>query len=1041
MSDTLLEQRSTIANVNLQEYLDAEDSAKWATLQGANQYFTPPDKARDWVLRVRRPEGQGTGIDPQFGEGNLLSDCWYPYGIELDNRIKRDNVINDHCVNVMRIIDDMFPDLVWEYGHANPPFAKRWKVGDQVIDSTQVTWDWLIRHACQGVFISNLNTIRALGIDQHPCVFAVEEHADLWPDCKVVVGVVFWRSTLVATNSWTLQEAWRVVAKVSNEEKGSPPKHNIWFRDGKLRTYLSTRSSYKLSREEILRVHSVNDCHPLTLTTERDTRRTLEHLIHCGVYTIEPGARQAMADALAQVNRLARPIMPPTSFETVAYADEEDTLQCVAPNNLGFLPGKSYPLDTGSYRFSESFIRNKLCYSDADGESSIEPHECVRTGVDRYIAVRNERGCVHRFMDKPDPQNHEYDHEEAGLWQVFARPVVKTVADEFPGLLAANRDSLDTIELLAGFTYYAGQKEYLARIGVKDCGLVAAGTGCGKTLMAISMIAMKSPRRCLIIAPQGLVRAEDDDDPGAGGDYQASQWVREITRFAPYLNVFQVFNREDVASIRRCNHGTLPAGVYISYYQAMFSNGARETLPESWDDERLNALGRELGLPPLPPVDYDSSAHAHSVGKEQGGIRCVVAPCMATELGDIWDMIVLDEAHVATHLSSNVTQMIIRMRARHRWALTATPIPNVVSDLFPLMGWLCVEEWFKGAQRNAAWPFAREDLVRFENTFLSVERDLTQEAKNSRRNPKWRGKCESVSPVISAPARLLKILKPTMAYVSKQQCNPSLVACNTVDIRVPLGAEQARLYGHFLDRGNVPARNPMTRAMKQMSWLRAICADPAGFAPRDACGYPVVRTNFNPKLIAVMELVRDILRRGEQVVVVSARIGQTDTIADCLTDVGLGYSRIDSTVPAHQHSQAASRFKSGQARIALMGIKCAQGYSFSQCNNLIVSSLEYTYGSLHQAEGRVFRVDSKAPVSVYCVLHQGSVEEIMFDKVATKGDSATICLHGQRVPRDFKPVDMSEIMADTAATFSVSGLPEESALEQEWQKLKLSFAC
>lgn len=102
-----------------------------------------------------------------------------------------------------------------------------------------------------------------------------------------------------------------------------------------------------------------------------------------------------------------------------------------------------------------------------------------------------------------------------------------------------------------------------------------------------------------------------------------------------------------------------------------------------------------------------------------------------------------------------------------------------------------------------------------------------------------------------------------------------------------------------------------------------------------------------------------------------------------------------------------------------MGLRCSRAFSFARCANLIVASLEYSYGSLHQAKGRVWRVtslggwqpDGPRKVRVWCVLHQGTVEETMFEVVATKEDAPTICLLGRRVPRTFKTVDMEEILA------------------------------
>lgn len=132
--------------------------------------------------------------------------------------------------------------------------------------------------------------------------------------------------------------------------------------------------------------------------------------------------------------------------------------------------------------------------------------------------------------------------------------------------------------------------------------------------------------------------------------------------------------------------------------------------------------------------------------------------------------------------------------------------------------------------------------------------------------------------------------------------------------------------------------------------------------------------------------------------------------------------------------------KAKQADVLIMGIKCAVGHSFNECPNLIVGSLEYSFGSLHQARGRVFRVNSKRNIKIYCVLHKDTIEEIIFDVVAVKQDAATICLHGKRIPRDFKPVDMSEVLAQTIIGFKGEALSEREC-ENKWPSLRSLFGA
>ena len=1033
--------RSGLKPENIQEVLDAEkDSAKWATLAGQQQYSTPEWLAIEATNKLPIKQAQ-TRIDPQCAMGNLINyrqTNWpYSFGIELDNRIDRSKVpwahlITIDCQKAFEIVDDIYPTLRFETFNANPPFAKRWSVGEEIVDSTKWTWDRALKHGCQGVFITNHNTAVKLGIDKHPFVVDYKTYSDVWKQCEVVIGVAVWHNPdAEPTNLSEVIDAWGQIEKIVQEEKSKRSPFNIWMRhDGKLATYLSTRSQakFKLTRDHILQLERIKDSHPLALTTERETRKLLNELITCGFYTIEPKALKAIKEALAQV-AMAVPIMPITDFERVAYADEEDHLLCVNSCGMDFTPGRKYELRTASYIFVEGFKRDKVRFDEETQQTFTAKHDCTLSGQDRYIAFTDDQGIERRFMDKPRKECQN-EHDENLLWQIFQKPVVKTIADVSPEKVATNLKLLRTCEMLAGYEYYPGQMEYLSRYLVKDYGLCAAAVGTGKTLMAITLIAAKAPSRALICAPQGTMKSSGDEEDDE--DYQASQWIQELRQFAPYLQVFELFSMADFFRIRDLNDGELPPGVYVTYYEALFQNKARESCPETWTDEKLKAK-----YPALPVKVNNEAPRAlcSSIGEEREGIRCIMDPSMATQIGSLFDMVLLDEAHKCCHMTANMSQIMIRLQPKYRYALTATPIPNVISDMFNLMGWLCVEDWYKGDRRNPNWPYAREEKGRFEGTFMSKERDHTEEGLRKAADPEWNGKVEKTSPVISSPARLLKIIRPTLAFISKEQVNPKYRTAKLVDVRVPMGRQQARLYGHFLNRANIPCGHPLIRARKQIAYLRAIAADPAGFDHHTATS-PTVLSNFNPKMIAMLELVAEILGRGEQVVILNARIGQTNEIARRLMECGINFSRIDSTVPPQQHAYQSGLFKEKKTMVHLMGIKCAVGHSYPECPNMIIGSLEYSYGSFEQGKGRVDRVNSRLPATIYCVLNSCSLEELMYDVVATKEDAAVICLRGKRMPRQFKPVDMSEILAQSMTKFTENGTADEMDLEGKWAVLR-----
>lgn len=1095
--------RSGVHHSNLQEILDASTSAGQALMQGQNQYQTPAWLAKDLGQLLPRSH-YGSVLDPQGAAGALVTtiNASSRYVSEIDNRFKGTvdadlkagiSRITTNCVRLDDLMTEFFQsEIRFDCIVANPPFGLKWKTKGDPVDSTAWTWGFILRRLAQygsGYIISNIEALRRYKITEHPFAYLVQEFpaGGVWDGVGINVGVVHfvankshgmkriehvWNETprpgdmlrkfdneirLSNAGSYVRghEENWTLLAKLVREENSNRPDFNIYLdNQGVLKTYLSTRSSLKLQHSEIQRLSRINDCHPLTLTTEKETRDLLNEFIADGVYTIDPLALAAIKSALDQVRSLALPISPVTDFELVAYADEEEVLVArrgvKSPKGIKLVGGKGYSVKTGSYTFKERFTRKKLHYSYKNGDTTLEDHDCELSGQDRFLEVVDENMKSHRFMDRP-PEGTDWQHPEALLWDLFERPKVLTVAEAMKDRYELNRNKLLTHAMFAGFTYFDGQLDYYARMACKDYGLVGADVGTGKTLGALSLIAIRSPRRTLIVAPQGTMRSSGDEGEQ---DYQASQWVQEIRRFAPGEPVFQLFNLEDYRAIIHANptpKNELPPGIYITYPQAYWQNHAFECLPTTWKDVEEVKFCKKMGL----PFDEERAVEdCYSLGvgsSNPAGIRCIANPSLATivatEQGE-WGMIIIDEAHLMCNLDAQVTQNLIRQQPKLRYAMTATPIPNFVFNLFSLLGWLCVPGWYKGGIRNAAWPYSVDELHRFKTTFMSTEVDMTEQDKARAAGKKdWKNKGVRSSPVISAPARLLKLLKPSMAYISKEACNPNLQPCEIKDVRVPLGKEQQMLYAYWLDRGNYVREfdSPLTIALVQLTRLRGTCAAPATVdynSIKDPETGKIIRrvctSNFNPKTIAILELIRECLQRGEQAVTVSARVDQSDAIAQCLVDAGIPISRIDSTVPAHLHTAEANRFKRGDARVMLMGIKCAQGHSFDQCPNLIIGSLEWSYGSLHQAKGRVWRLTSRKPVKVWCVLHQNTIEELLFDRVALKQDAATICLQGKRVPRDFMPLDSSEVLGEHVVNYDKGDgeIQSEAECESQWPALK-----
>jgi len=1150
------DQRSTIAEENLQEFINAATSARSATLAGQQQYSTPPEWAKLFTSQLPS-QSPDTVLDPQSAAGHLLDSGFYGwntgrFGIELDKRVKDEGypgkLITGNSVSVWNLLEQHFPETNFVCQVANPPFGITWKLPDgSSMDSTEYTWKQIQRFAAPqgyGYFIANHKTIERLGLYEHPWTYLYQKlPVGLWKQSDVSVGIIHWQrseaghvpSPIIdldtldiaayrqaskgikptaehympdATPRGTLEQTWTMISKIL-EEDAKP--FNVWLEKGMLQVHLSTRFQLekRLPRGTILKLFRIQDCHPLTLTTEADTRKVLQDLVRNGIYTVAPEAQAAIAEALAQVLGAITPIMPATDFESVSYADELEALLCVhsaALPSAAFTTGNRYPLSTGTYSFTQLFDRKKQHFTQEGGSFTIN-HSCELSGQDRFIQVIDDLGQAHRFMDRPSkkPAPKHTENEDSVLWQLFDRPNIPTIKEIYPERYNEIQDKLQIItgrirSANAGFSFYPGQIEYLSRVGISKRALVAADVGCGKTLMGLALLQLQLgigedfDGRALIIAPQGTIKSQKRK----GSDTVASQWAQEIKRFAPGVPIYTLTEREDFYRLKQAD-GTLPRGIYISYYEAMFRNGSLENLTASWNHMKLCAT-HEIEPGPSEKVytltedgtgktvsgsiedlkrrgfsqseldhiqegkfaqgrnDYGRSTPfkctqiserykidcTKGVGHAKAGINCVAIPCLATEIATFnakaFDAIILDEAQIMTNLSAQITGRICRMQPTYRYALTATPIPNIVSNLFSIMGWLSVDDWFRGERRNATWPYAISEIERFNETFLSTERDFTSEELRQEANPDYKGKCLKSSPVISSPARLLKLIKPTLAFISKEMCNPDYRQATVTDVRVAMGTDQSSLYDHFLDGSNVPAKNAWQRAGIQITYLREIAAAPATVK----FGGPAVLSRFNPKIVACLELVAEMLDRGEQVVIVSSRIEQTNAVHDLLGEA-IGrekISRIDSEVGAKHAAHQSQLFKSGKTRVHLMGIKCAAGHSYSHCPNEIILSIEFSYGPFHQAKGRIDRVNSAQPAKIYVILHKDSIEESMYDRCATKQDAATICLHGKRIPRDFQPIDVGDVLAQHVEDKTsdrhnslTDDTDQESDLEDAWPEL------
>ncbi len=420
---------------------------------------------------------------------------------------------------------------------------------------------------------------------------------------------------------------------------------------------------------------------------------------------------------------------------------------------------------------------------------------------------------------------------------------------------------------------------------------------------------------------------------------------------------------------------------------------------------------------------------------------------------DTFAHVSIDEAVKIKGEDTHVGLGVRQMNPRTRTVLTATPIKNRLPDVFRL-AW-----WATGGltEAHARWPYPDESSAReeFAEEFLISERNLTkEEASESGRRYKKR------TPQVCNIHRLWKLLAPVLLRRRKKDFGEDIVKKHRHVVRVPLGTEQAATYRYhlkaeYLDCNGKPAIGAKLQA------LRIATANPASgllVRPRGdgTRGEPRSRRSYVPKLASAMQLITQILERGEQVVVFSAFHDSLDALSSRLNEAGVRHAVADGRMSQKKRGAISAQFKLGPPKawdrqpdespsmypVLLAGVECmAEGHSFHRCNNVILLCYSWAYDKFEQAINRAHRLNSLWDVNVYPIICDGSIDRKLEALIQEKGDAAELVLDGTLQEEQTMEVNLAQLLNIAQKEFSEGKLAtiDEDILEKQWPQLRTTL--
>lgn len=443
-----------------------------------------------------------------------------------------------------------------------------------------------------------------------------------------------------------------------------------------------------------------------------------------------------------------------------------------------------------------------------------------------------------------------------------------------------------------------------------ESALLAYEVGTGKTPITISAINELDAWPLLVVAPKSMGRT----------------WARELKQWA------------DVDALVLEGSAAQRAKAF-----------------DTWAQEDCGAL----------IVSYDI-LRAHSRLAPYGSIALSAKEKTAGLLNSIeWGAVVCDEAHRIKDSKSKQTRAAwaVGDTARHRFALTGTPIANNIGDLWSVLRFVSPEEW----------PSRTAFLERYAETSLSH----------------WGG-LEILGLRESTREEFDKILNPRYLRRTKEEVLQHLPAKVYMTREVEMRPAQAKAYRQVcdgmvadLESGVLATFSPLTQGMR----LKQLAA---GMVEVLEDGETVRLCEPSPKLDCLDEILEEL---GDLPCAVFAASRQLlDLAAIRLEKQGIKHALLVGGQHSLQRQEAIDSYNDGRARVLLISLGAgAEGVSLTRGSHAVFLDRSWSSVQNAQAEGRLHgtgRGDKGAESITYTdIVTRGTIESAVLETLGRKADA------------------------------------------------------
>jgi SNF2 family DNA or RNA helicase len=340
-----------------------------------------------------------------------------------------------------------------------------------------------------------------------------------------------------------------------------------------------------------------------------------------------------------------------------------------------------------------------------------------------------------------------------------------------------------------------------------------------------------------------------------------------------------------------------------------------------------------------------------------------------------WHLLVLDEAQFAKNATSRAASAARRLPARHRLALSGTPVENNLSELWAHFDLLM--PGFLGDWRsfNRLWRRPIEDNGEAQRAELLARR---------------------VRPFILRRRKedVAADLPPRSEVIRRVQLQGAQRALYE-SVRIAADEQVRRILKDSLLRGSAddlqtPPQRAQIAILDALLKLRQVCCD-----PRLLKNTPLPAAIESAKLELLAHMLPALLSQGRRVLVFSQFTSLLALVQAQLSALQVPHLVLTGATPPAQRGRRVAQFQAGESPLLLASLKAGGvGLNLTAADTVVHLDPWWNPAVQEQASARAHRIGQTRPVFVYKIVVEGSIEERMLALQERKAALAESVLGG-----------------------------------------------